>query len=38
VPRDPSFNVDAAAVVAKIRQLGRCIVYALTWHSHCEKL
>jgi histidinol-phosphate/aromatic aminotransferase/cobyric acid decarboxylase-like protein len=27
VPRDPSFNVDAAAVAAKVRELGRCIVY-----------
>jgi hypothetical protein len=38
VPRDASFNVDAAAVVAKIRQLGRCIMYALPWHSLYEIL
>ena len=28
VPRDASFNVDAAAIVSKISELGRCIVYA----------
>jgi histidinol-phosphate aminotransferase len=27
VPRDASFNVDAAAVITKISELGRCIVY-----------
>jgi hypothetical protein len=27
VPRDASFNVDAAAVIAKISELGRCIIY-----------
>ena len=27
VPRDSSFNVDAAAVLSKITELGRCIVY-----------
>lgn len=27
VPRDASFNVDADAVIAKINELGRCIVY-----------
>jgi histidinol-phosphate aminotransferase len=27
VPRDASFNVDATAVISKINELGRCIVY-----------
>ena len=27
MPRDSNFNVDSAAVIAKITELGRCIVY-----------